>query len=263
MVNNSSLTASGDRARLDFIKVISRTYISKRADSLHSDGVKVRGLRLQFWYAQRGTCLEQYVEEHVYILDCPWQLKQSIQDWRQHVHTLNVFGFFFAFLLRQIYTEQTFRYLWACGLIIRLWIAFYISFFNLTDILNPLFAECLCAVVCRGGSGGGRLDKQTGVKKLWTAWRHQQRGGGEMRTKLNSILSNISHLLCGGLRATDNSCLCCGFTRWKSRVLWMLFSCVIAAEWLFLSKSTCAAFTCINHGTMLKYNNYCNWNHCF
>lgn len=78
MVNNSSLTASSDRARLDFIKFISCTYISRRADSLHADGVKVGGLHLQFWYAQRGACLEQYVEEHVYILDCPWQLKQSI-----------------------------------------------------------------------------------------------------------------------------------------------------------------------------------------
>lgn len=51
-------------------------------------------------------------------------------------------------------------------------------------------------------SSGASRRGADGVQKLWTAWRQQQRGG--RGPKPFFILSNISHPLGGGLRATDH-----------------------------------------------------------
>lgn len=67
------------------------------------------------------------------------------------------------------------------ALTIRLNITFSVYVLSLTDVLQERSAAC-GAVVCRGGSGGGRLDKHTGVKKLRTAWRQHQRGWGVKST---------------------------------------------------------------------------------
>lgn len=59
----------------------------------------------------------------------------------------------------------------------------YETWFYMTD--PPILSlQCVRSTVVFSGvlgrqhrSGGGRQDKQTDVKKLWTAWRQQQRGG--------------------------------------------------------------------------------------
>lgn len=168
------------------------------------------------WYAQWAECRKNILKQYTWKSLCMvcwtpyplcWQFNQSIYSVHQHVHTffyrsqiLFLQSSWERFLQNPVLQKALNAYdMWADYLF--LWLDWHSQ-----SSLCSKQQSVLCTAVCWWGSTtAGEQDKQTSQKKNKKSLASLEASTeGRMKSKLYSILSNISHLLCGGLRATDH-----------------------------------------------------------
>lgn len=175
------------------------------------------------WYAQRAECCKNILKQYTWKSLCMvcwtshplcWQFNRSIYPVHRHVHTFSCHtqilfpqSFGEAFLQNPVLQKALNAY-GHVGWLLRkpflylfLWLDWHFQS-SLCSKQQSVLCTPACWWGCTAAGEAGRINKLVGKKNSLASL--EASAERRMKSKVHSILSNISHLLCGGLRATDH-----------------------------------------------------------